>query len=127
VSSQRQLKRTSLLLAAAAGAAAAALSALGSVGLATYLARRVLTPDRLKPDDIEILAVHEDSVTLRLTSESAQPGRYGLWFEGGHGHARVGAVLETDEGAGFVRRVPRAVEPVLLRGCPCGCVGTAVP
>jgi len=97
-------------LAAAAGAAAAALSALGSVGLATYLARRVLTPDRLKPDDIEILAVHEDSVTLRLTSESAQPGRYGLWFEGGHGHARVGAVLETDEGAGFVRRVLEGVD-----------------
>jgi pimeloyl-ACP methyl ester carboxylesterase len=106
------------VVAAAAGVGAAALSAVGSVGLATYLARRVLTPDRLKPDDIEILAVHEDSVTLRLTSESAEPGRYGLWLDGGYGHARVGAVLEIDEGAGFVRRVLEGVDAGELRVGP---------
>jgi pimeloyl-ACP methyl ester carboxylesterase len=106
------------VVAAAAGIGAAALSAVGSVGLATYLARRVLTPDRLKPDDVEILAVHEDSVTLRLTYESAQPGRYGLWLDGGRGHARVGAVLEIDEGAGFVRRVLEGVDAGELRVGP---------
>jgi len=70
----------------------------------------VLTPDRLRPDDTEILAVEDDSVTLRLTPESGQPGRYGLWFDEGRGHARVGAVLEVDEQAGRVRRVLEGVD-----------------
>jgi pimeloyl-ACP methyl ester carboxylesterase len=95
---------------AAAGVAAAALSAAGSVGAASYFARKVLTPDRLKPDDTQILEVEEDSVTLELTPESGQPGRYGLWFDDGRGHARVGAVLEVDERAGRVRRVLEGVD-----------------
>jgi alpha-beta hydrolase superfamily lysophospholipase len=95
---------------AAAGVAAAVLSAAGSVGAASYFARKVLTPDRLRPDDTQILAVEEDSVTLELTPESGRPGRYGLWFDDGRGHARVGAVLEVDEGAGRVRRVLEGVD-----------------
>jgi pimeloyl-ACP methyl ester carboxylesterase len=95
---------------AAAGVAAAALSAAGSVGAASYFARKVLTPDRLKPDDTQILEVEEDSVTLELTPESGRPGRYGLWFDDGRGHARVGAVLEVDERAGRVRRVLEGVD-----------------
>jgi len=71
------------------GAAAVALSAAGTIGAATYFARRVLTPDRLKPDDTQILGIDAESVTLELTPESRQPGRYGLWFDGGLGHARV--------------------------------------
>lgn len=97
-------------MTAAAGVVATALSAAGTVGAATYVARRVLTPDRLRPDDTEILAVEDDSVTLRLTPESGQPGRYGLWFDEGRGHARVGAVLEVDEQAGRVRRVLEGVD-----------------
>ena len=85
------------MVASAAGATVAAVSAAGAVSAATYLARRVLTPDRLKPDDSQILAVEDDCVTLLLTPESRQPGRYGLWLDGGSGHARVGAVLEVDE------------------------------
>jgi pimeloyl-ACP methyl ester carboxylesterase len=118
VSSKRQFDRKSLVVAAAAGAAAAGFSAATTVGAATYLARRVLTPDGLKPDDIQILAVENDSVTLRLTSESGQPGRYGLWLDGGQGHARVGAVVELDEGSGTVRRVLEAVDSGELRAGP---------
>jgi len=118
VSSNRQPDRKSLVVATAAGAAAAVLSTAGAVGAATYLARKVLTPDPLRPDDIQILAVEDDSVTLRLTSESGQPGRYGLWLDGGQGHARVGAVLEVDEGSGLVRRVLEGIDSGELRVGP---------
>lgn len=97
-------------MGAAAGVATAALSGAGSVGAATYFARRVLTPDRLKPDDVQILAVADDSVTLGLTVETRQPGRYGLWFDGGEGHARVGAVQGLDRASGSVRRVLEGVD-----------------
>jgi uncharacterized protein len=94
----------------AAGVAAAALSAATTIAAATYFARRVLTPDRLRPDDIRILVVENESVTLELTLESGQPGRYGLWFDGAQGHARVGDVLEVDEYSGWVRRVLEGVD-----------------
>jgi pimeloyl-ACP methyl ester carboxylesterase len=98
------------MAAAAAGAAAAGLAGAGTVGAATYFARKVLTPDRLSRDDTQILGIGEGTVTLGLTAESAQPGRYGLWFDGGQGHARVGAVLEVDEGSSRVRRVLEGVD-----------------
>ena len=103
------------MVASAAGAAVAAVSAAGAVSAATYLARRVLTPDRLKPDDSQILAVEDDCVTLLLTPESRQPGRYGLWLDGGRGHARVGAVLKVDEESGRVRRVLEGIDSGELR------------
>jgi pimeloyl-ACP methyl ester carboxylesterase len=103
------------VVASAAGATVAAVSAAGAVSAAAYLARRVLTPDRLKPDDTQILAIEDDSVTLRLTPESRQPGRYGLWLDGGRGHARVGAVLEVDEESGRVRRVLEGIDTGELR------------
>ena len=116
--SNRQVARNGLLAAAASTLAAAALSVVGTVGAATYFARRVLTPDRLKPDDTQILAVASDSVTLELTTDSVQPGRYGLWFGDGQGHARVGPVLEIDESAGRVRRVLEGVDAGVLQTGP---------
>jgi len=83
-----------------------------------YFARKVLTPDRLKPDDLQILGVEGDSVMLGLTPETGQPGRYGLWFDGGRGHARVGPVLSVDQGAGSVRRVLEGVDAGELRVGP---------
>lgn len=78
--------------------------ALTTMGAATYFARRVLTPDRQRPDDTQILAVTDDSVTLGVSPETVSPGRYGLWLDGESGHARVGDVLELDQGSGRVRR-----------------------
>ena len=97
-------------MVAVAGIAATALSAAGAVSAATYFARKVLTPDLLKPDDTQILDVADDSVTLGLTVETEQPGRYGLWFDGGAGHARVGPVLDLDRESGRVRRVLEGVD-----------------
>ena len=113
--SNRRLARKSLVVAAASGIAGTALSAAGTVAGATYFARKVLTPDRLKPDDTQILLVEDDEVTLGLTVESGQPGRYGLWFDEGQGHARVGAILEVDQEAGRVRRVLEGVDAGELR------------
>jgi uncharacterized protein len=106
------------LVAAATAAAAAALSAAGAVGAATYFARKVLTPDLLKPDDTQILSIDDKSVIVGLTPESGQPGRYGLWFDGGRGHARVGSVLEVDQESGRVRRVLESVDTGELRVGP---------
>ena len=94
--------------AAIAGAVTAgsilAAGALSTVGAASYFARRVLTPDRQRPDDTQILAVDDTSVTLGVNAETLSPGRYGLWLDGDRGHARLGQVLDLDEGSGRVRR-----------------------
>jgi pimeloyl-ACP methyl ester carboxylesterase len=84
--------------------------------MAVYFARKVVTPDRLKPDDIQILGLADGVVTLGLTPESGQPGRYGLWFDGGH--ARVGAILDLDRASGRVRRVLEGVDFGELRVGP---------
>ena len=60
-----------------------AAGALIIMGAATFFARRVLTPDRQRPDDTQILAVTDDAVTLGGTPETVSPGRYGLWLDGG--------------------------------------------
>ncbi|WP_338752113.1 alpha/beta hydrolase family protein [Janibacter alittae] len=87
-------------------AAASAIVGAGSVwvGGATYFARRVLTPDPVRPDDTIIHVVHSDSVTLSGTEDIVVPGRYGLWLDGGRGHARIGGVLEVDHRRQRVRR-----------------------
>jgi uncharacterized protein len=100
----RDLVRRAALGAAITGGSVTALGALSSVSAAAYVARRVLTPDRQRPDDTEILAVDDDSVTLGITAETVVPGRYGLWLDGAEGHCRVGDVLEVDDEAGRVRR-----------------------
>lgn len=83
-----------------------ALLGAGSVwvGGAAYFARRVLTPDPVRPDDTVIHAVHSDSVTLSGTPDLLVPGRYGLWLDGARGHARIGAVLQVDRRRERVRR-----------------------
>jgi pimeloyl-ACP methyl ester carboxylesterase len=118
VPSIRRVAPKSLVAAGAAGLAALALSAAGAVSAATYFARKVVTPDLLKPEDTQILGVQDDSVTLGLTVETEQPGRYGLWFDGGQGHARVGAILEVDQESGLVRRVLEGVDKGELRVGP---------
>ena len=102
--------RRGVTWAGLAGTAVAGVSAAGSLGAATYFARRVLTPDPRRPDDTQILGVRDGEVVLGLTENTAMPGRYGLWLDGGEGHARLGDVLEVDRAAGRVRRVVEAVD-----------------
>ncbi|WP_235585633.1 alpha/beta hydrolase [Serinicoccus chungangensis] len=98
--------------AAAVGTAVAGGAALGgavSMGTATYFAHRVITPEHEKKDDVTVVAVDPDAgtVTLRADPQTTSSGRYGLWLDGGAGHARVGEVVEPaheEEGARGSRR-----------------------
>jgi alpha-beta hydrolase superfamily lysophospholipase len=107
-------RRHPLLTAAARGAvvggSAALLAGAATSSLAAYFARRVVTPERHRPDDVRVLSVGAGTVTLRATPETVAPGRYGLWLNGGSGHARLGAVLERDEDARTVTRVLLGVD-----------------
>ncbi len=77
---------------------------------AAYFARRVVTPDRVQADDVEVRSVGAGTVTLSVTPETVAPGRYGLRLKRGQGHARLGEVLEKDLRAGTVTRAVEAVE-----------------
>jgi alpha-beta hydrolase superfamily lysophospholipase len=92
---KRAARTAGLGLAGAAGALGVA-----TTGLAAYFARRVVTPDRRRPDDVVVhdvdLAATPPTVTLGATPETIVPGRYGLWWDAGAGHARLGAVVNAD-------------------------------
>jgi alpha-beta hydrolase superfamily lysophospholipase len=86
--------RAALLVGALAlGTAAAAAAATAAI--AVGMARRVVTPAVRREEDVAILAADVDAGWIRLarTPDTVVPGRYGLWFAGGSGHARVGRVL----------------------------------
>jgi len=101
---QRVAARKAAAAGAIAGGALAATAAASSLGAAAYFARRVLTPDRRRPDDTSILTVERDTVTLDVTPETVVPGRYGLWLDREHGHVRLGDIVDLDESKGRVRR-----------------------
>lgn len=82
--------------AAVTGVTLGLLSAIGSLSLATYFARRIITPEHEKKDDTTVLAVHEHALTLRAEPHTLTPGDYGLWLDGGRGHARLGEVVSVD-------------------------------
>ena len=92
----RRLVSRPVLVAAAAGTGSVLGAAGGSVAAAAYFARRVITPDELQPDDVEILRHDADTVTFGVTPETVVRGRYGVWLDGGAGHARVGDILHAD-------------------------------
>jgi alpha-beta hydrolase superfamily lysophospholipase len=99
------------------GAAAVTAITLGAVALAglagfaaltVYVARRVVTPTKTRVEDLRILGSTESTVTLSKTLDTLLPGRYGLWFSEGAGHARIGEVL--DVGPRWVTRELFAVD-----------------
>jgi alpha-beta hydrolase superfamily lysophospholipase len=98
------------LVAVAAGSAVSVAAAL--------LARQVISPEEERPDDVEVVGVGAGTVTLRAGAETVAPGRYGLWLDGGEGHARLGEVLDHDEYAGTVTRRVLGVDSGRLRGGP---------
>ena len=95
---------------AAVGATTAVASGAGSLAAAAYFARRVLTPDPHRPDDVVIRSAGSTTVVLGVTAETVVPGRYGLWIEDGFGHVRVGDVLGIDAASGTVERELVAVD-----------------
>lgn len=85
-------------------------AAAGWMGAAVYLARKVVTPERDRPDDTAILALTADTITLGRTAETVVRGRYGLFFDGGEGHLRFGEILADDPQAGSVVREMHGVD-----------------
>ena len=100
----RSRARRAVTAGVAVGATTAVASGAGSVAAAAWFARRVLTPDRHRPDDVVVRAVRSSTVVLGITPETVVPGRYGLWFDNGFGHARVGDVVRLDPASGTVER-----------------------
>jgi hypothetical protein len=95
------------------GSAAAGLLAAGSSALALYFARRVITPARVRDEDQEVLAVirggHRLQVILAATPEATVEGVYGLFFDGGRGHARIGRIVSYSPAERTVQREFEAV------------------
>jgi hypothetical protein len=96
--------RRAAMRMAVAGASSVLAGGVAAAAVATIFARRVVTPDSYRPDDVDVLEVGDGTVTLRATVETVVPGRYGLWLDGGTGHARLGPVRRHDERAGTVTR-----------------------
>ncbi|WP_309079953.1 alpha/beta fold hydrolase [Zhihengliuella sp.] len=122
------------VVGAVAGATAGSLVAGAVSGLASYFARQVVTPARLRPEDLEILAVvpsdrltYEPApdgaadvghgrhrapgrtglgwdVILPATEQTTVPGTYSLVFDGGRGHARIGEIVSFAPADGTVTR-----------------------
>ncbi|HET8600534.1 MAG TPA: alpha/beta fold hydrolase [Segeticoccus sp.] len=116
----RQHERHRGLALAAKAAAGVGLGGLGAVGvgslgLATYFARKVVTPDVDKPDNVVVRAVDRagGTVTLDANEDTVAPGQYGLWLQGGEGHARLGEVV-AGQAAGSVTRTLHGVDRGVL-------------
>jgi uncharacterized protein len=96
-----------------AGSAAAGLLGAGSSALAVYFARRVITPVKVRDENQEVLAVIREGrglqIILAATADSTVDGTYGLFFDGGRGHARIGRILSYSPAE---RTVLREVEAV---------------
>ena len=96
-----------------AGGAAAGLLGAGSSALALYFARRVITPVRVRDENQEVLAVIRAAgglqVILAATDDATVQGVYGLFFDGGRGHARIGRIISYSPAE---RTVLREVEAV---------------
>ena len=93
------------------GSVAAGLLAAGSSALALYFARRVITPAKVREEDQEILAVIRggQEVILAATPEATVEGVYGLFFDGGRGHARIGRIISYSPAERTVQREVEAV------------------
>lgn len=88
---------------------ALASSAAGAVsGLAVYFARQIVTPSRVRVENLDILAVvgatGRQTIILPATDDTTIEGTYSLHFAQGTGHARIGAIRSYVPREGTVER-----------------------
>lgn len=90
------------------GAAASTAVVAAASGLGIYFARQVVTPARTRDANLEILAVteseHGRQVILPANADTTGEGTYSLYFDGGDGHARIGAIRSYVPREGTVAR-----------------------
>lgn len=76
--------------------------------VSAYLARLVVTPVHVQPENLEILAVIEDSeglqVILPVTADTVVEGTYGLRFDRGTSLAQIGEITSLEPKHGTVTR-----------------------
>jgi hypothetical protein len=110
---------TAARTAAIVGVTSVGVLGAAATGLAAYFTRRVVTPDHVRPDDVWVVDVDDSrtppTVTLQSTPETVAPGRYGLWFDGRVGHARLGEPSYADDEV-VVRPVEQVDSGVLRSG-----------
>lgn len=95
-------------LGVASALAATALLGAGSSALAAYFARRIITPDRVKSEGEELLAVVQGEggpeAIFRATPENTGDGVYSFHFDGDAGLARIGRITSYSPLEGTVQR-----------------------
>jgi len=101
--------------AAVAGASSAVAAGLVAAAAATVFARKVVTPQAERPDDVEVTAVTDSTVTLQANDETVQPGSFGVWQRTGGTHVQVGPVSGHDLAMGTVTRPILRVDHGRLR------------
>lgn len=107
--SSQDLASTRLAMAAAVVGGVALTAGVAVSGTAAFFARRVVTPDSLRRDNVMVRSVGRDAVVLTSTPDTTAHGRYGLWQNRGAVHARLGDVLDIDVRR---RQVTRRVDAV---------------
>ena len=78
-------------------AAVAIASAIAAAAASVVVARKVVEVPRKRDEDIRILSTTATTITLSLTDDTRTPGRYGLLFDQGAGHIRIGGILSMDD------------------------------
>lgn len=89
------------------GAAVSSVVAGATSALAAHFAKEVVTP-RKRDENLEILAVVQTGdgmeVILPANEDTTIEGTYSLYFDGGRGHARIGAIRSFVPREGTVQR-----------------------
>ncbi|ALE05584.1 lipase [Arthrobacter sp. ERGS1:01] len=96
------------LLGAGAAGAAAFTVVTATSALAAYFARRVVTPEKARIDDVAILAVIPNGpnlqVVLEATPDTIVEGRYAIYFDNARAHAVIGDIVSYVPREGSVTR-----------------------
>lgn len=111
-------------LGAAAAGAGAAVVVTATSGLAAFFARRIVTPEKHRVDDVAILAVISDGpalqVVLEATPDTIIDGTYGLYFNDSSAHAVIGRIISYVPREGSVTREVVSVHGGELRTATAG-------
>ncbi|WP_104111626.1 MULTISPECIES: S9 family peptidase [unclassified Arthrobacter] len=111
-------------LGAAAAGASAVVVVTATSALAAYFARRIVTPEKQRADDVAVLAVISDGPTLQIVLEATPDtiieGTYGLFFNNSAAHAVIGRILSYVPREGSVTREVLSVHGGELRTATAG-------
>ncbi|WP_154605286.1 MULTISPECIES: alpha/beta hydrolase family protein [Arthrobacter] len=120
--SNKWLKWGALGAGAAGGAAITVVMATSA--LAAFFARRVVTPDKTRLDDVSILAViakgSDVQVVLGASPDTIIEGTYAIYFDGGRAHAVIGSIVSYVPREGSITREILAVHGGDLRTATSG-------